>query len=605
MSNYMQKGSSSNSQNIASVSGLRRSVSLTPVRFRNNVQSPPGAPRKASSNGTGWNRAVERPPPIALPPPLERTSSVINTWKEPELSHTVTEKDCLTLRRMPAVGVPNGALQGLLRTDSTTRLKMSPRTEEGASVLKALSQSDDEASLMMSIDGNGNVDKEELEKNLVDVKIQNMTWRNLKWSRDDNVSLLNVSTPDQQVRLRNTLGTDVFLGLDVKAICESPLFTVEGCIPLDGGSGYAYRLKWHRKPSVVLIVDAKVAEGRFHNTALEEIRDEMKGGYPVEWTNRSSQESSQEEKEAEEVTGLNRSFTPPVNNNLLLPMPEVSQVYKRKARDGPQYAWVEHNGSRTLRNEFMKQGHRVEVVSVFPDDTWPALNFRSLDGGIVSIDMHKSGSVGPYFVQAEEFEKHMELVSEEELTKEKPSVEQTSGGSMSEKQSRSKLASLDALQRAQANCPDSNDLPINDKKRKAVENPEEDMEEEVKEASTPPPKKRRGRPKGSKKKKKSDVPFASVVSNQTEYFKMRDERQHQEAILTSIQRANGVKRGAVTRKRRLTTMDGTSTKYGVEGVLNKAGIISPISSPTKVQQTLVRSWSEISDLAGVDQPRCD
>ena len=603
MSNYMQKGSSSNSQNIASVSGLRRSVSLTPVRFRNNVQSPPGAPRKASSNGTGWNRAVERPPPIALPPPLERTSSVINTWKEPELSHTVNtwngkivgtmEKDCLTLRRMPAVGVPNGALQGLLRTDSTTRLKMSPRTEEGASALKALSQSDDESSLMMSIDGNGNVDKEELEKNLVDVKIQNMIWRSLKWSRDDNVSLLNVSTPDQQVRLRNTLGTDVFLGLDVKAICESPLFTVEDCIQLDGGSGYAYRLKWHRKPSVVLIVDAKVAEGRFHNAALEEIKDEMKGGYPVEWTNRSSQESSQEEKESEEVTGLNRSFTP--NHNLLLPMPEVSQVYKRKARDGPQYAWVEHESNRTLRNEFMKQGHRVEVVSVFPDGTWPKLYFRSLDGGIVTQDMHQSGCVGDYFVSAEEFEKHMELVSEEELTKEKPSVEQTSGGSMSEKQSRSKLASLDALQRAQANATDTNNKSIPKKKG-------EKRKADLQDSTPPVEKKKVGRPKGSKKVTSEYIPFADVITNGKQKSSMQALRDQQEALLFLAQNPTRLAR---RNKRQRFTTDGTSTKYGVEGVLNKAGIISPISSPTKVQQTLVRSWSEISDIAGVDQPRCD
>ena len=183
--------------------------------------------------------------------------------------------------------------------------------------------------------------------------------------------------------------------------------------------------------------------------------------------NESEEESEDEEPEGEkETTGLNRSFSPEP-----LVMPKVGDIYMRKARDGPQYAWVEHNGSRTLRNEFMKQGHRVEVVSLFPDDTWPALNFCSLDGGIVSIDMHISGpNFNPYFVRVEDFYKHMELVSEEGLSKEKPSVEQKSGGSMSEQQSRSLLASKDAFKRAQLNAKDSSNKSSKDKKRKAVDN---------------------------------------------------------------------------------------------------------------------------------------
>ena len=178
---------------------------------------------------------------------------------------------------------------------------------------------------------------------------------------------------------------------------------------------------------------------------------------------------------------------------------------------------------------------------------------------------------------------------------ERQSVEQRSGGSMSEQQSRSRLASLDALKRAQANAPDNNDLPINEKKRKAVENPEEHMEEasaggektdsfvkrlenwvenQIQDMSTPPPKSEDVEDQRFEKQKKSDVPFAAVVSNQTEYFKMHDERQQQEAIMTSIQRANGAKRGAVTRKRRLTTTDGTNTRHAVVGEINDQGVLS-------------------------------
>jgi hypothetical protein len=65
----------------------------------------------------------------------------------------------------------------------------------------------------------------------------------------------------------------------------------------------------------------------------------------------------------------------------------------------------------------MQTGHRVVVERVFPDATWPRLTFRSLEGGILALDKHASGSVGPYDVSAEEFEKHMEVVSEKKSSK--------------------------------------------------------------------------------------------------------------------------------------------------------------------------------------------
>ena len=260
------------------------------------------------------------------------------------------------------------------------------------------------------------------------------------------------------------LGASELMGLDLVDLCSRPEFTVM-CV-VQTFTGRMYHMTWNAAPSVKLIVTEATAKLMF-------LREDDEGAVEVPtvnaqlYGNESEEESEDEEPEGEkETTGLNRSFSPEP-----LVMPKVGDIYMRKARDGPQYAWVEHNGSRTLRNEFMKQGHRVEVVSLFPDDTWPALNFCSLDGGIVSIDMHISGpNFNPYFVRVEDFYKHMELVSEEGLSKEKPSVEQKSGGSMSEQQSRSLLASKDAFKRAQLNAKDSSNKSSKDKKRKAVDN---------------------------------------------------------------------------------------------------------------------------------------
>ena len=401
--------------------------------------------------------------------------------------------------------------------------------------------------------------------------------------------------------ITSLLGASKVMGIDLVELCSSPEFTVTRVIQTNVGR--MYHMVWNKAPSVKLIVSEAAANLMFlHNSEDAEGAVELPTEHPCQCgtmipftaqlcgKTRCLNESEEEEPEAEkENTGLNRSFTPEP-----LPVPKVDATYGRKARDGPQYAWVEaFNGNTTKHNEFMQPGHRVIVELVFERDGKRIVRFKTTDI-VLTSDM--CGDPRVYFAELYDFHKHMELVSEEGFSKEKPSVEQRSGGSMSEQQSRSRLASLDALQRAQANAKDSNDLPINDKKRKAVENPEEDMAEEVEEASTPPPKKRgRGRPKGSTNKKKSDVPFAGVVSNQTEYFKMHDERKEQEAILTSIRRANGVKRGAATRKRKFTTRDGTSNRHAVVGEINDQGVLSPVNSPSNLCRSL--SWYTGDSLA--------
>lgn len=404
--------------------------------------------------------------------------------------------------------------------------------------------------------------------------------------------------------LTDLLGEDVVMGLDLMALCGRPKFTVDRVIQTT--QGRMYHMVWNAGPSVKLIVSEATACLMFvHNREDAEGAVELPDHHPCQCgtmipftaqlcgktrcLNESDKEESEDEKEN---TGLNRSFSP-----FVLPVPKVGATYVRKARDGPQYQWVEPLDGAQKRNEFMKPGHRVVVLKYVHQPTFVVVTFESLDGGILTSDMCGSGGKFIYKVELSDFNKHMELVPEKAAA-EKPSssVEQRSGGSMSEQQSRSRLASLDALKRAQANAKDINDVSINDKKRKAVENPEEDMAEEVEEASTPPPKKRgRGRPKGSTNKKKSDVPFAGVVLNQTEYFKMNDERQQQEAILTSIQRANGVKRGAATRKRKFTTRDGTNTRHAVVGEINDQGVLSPVNSPSNLCRSL--SWDTGDSLA--------
>ena len=282
------------------------------------------------------------------------------------------------------------------------------------------------------------------------------------------------------------------------------------------------------------------------------------------------------ENSQEEIEPLNRSFAPEPP----LQMPKVGAIYVRKARDGPQYAWVEHKTSRTLRNEFMKQGHRVEVVHLFPDDMWPKLYFRSLDGGILTLDMHQSdGYFGDYYVNVEDFYKHMELVTEEAaLQKPTSSVEQKSGGSMSEEQSRSKLASMDALKRAQANAKDSNDVPISDKKRKAVENPEEDK------CSTPT----------------KQIKLCNSVKSPTKYWKSVEQIQQQEAIMLQIEKQVHGKRRSV-RLPRSITYDGTNTRHAVEGV-NRNGITSPLRSPSNLSRSI--SWQNNEDIKTLRELEC-
>ena len=446
------------------------------------------------------------------------------------------------------------------------------------------------------------------------VQEQSRNWEQASFDYDEQVTLNHEGKSISEIT-----GNLPCCGLDVMALCKDPEFTVECVVPLPAspytnGIPRVYHMHWNKAPSVKLIVDEATACFMFlHNREDAEGAVEVPDHHPCQCgtmipftaqlcgKTRCLNESEEEESEAEkETTGLNRSFSPEP-----LPDPKVDATYKRKERVGEPYAWVEPGGWSSTSGgrrvpikctEYMTKGYRVVIDSVRMREGQQIIRFETADG-ILTSDMCGSGG-RKYFAELSDFHRHMELVSEEGLSKEKPSasVEQTSGGSMSEQQSRSRLASLDALQRAQANAKDSNDLPINDKKRKAVENPEEDMAEEVEEASTPPPKKRgRGRPKGSTNKKKSDVPFAGVVGNQTEYFKMHDQRQQQEAILTSIQRANGVKRGAATTKRKFTTRDGTSNRHAVVGEINDQGVLSPVNSPSNLCRSL--SWDTGDSLA--------
>jgi len=693
MSSFVAKG---NSHNIASGSGLTRSVSMTPEQFH-RLRTAPGAPRKP--------RGYDQMPPNMQNMFPEYQRSVGRTLLSPSgpgaTPNTMTPDTNMsgtTLRRtfsaIPGQGIggflppPNGSIQGLNRISDSTDRSLDEKIQQVEKELKeqfknhqkrrrrwgrarsptlgnineSLSPRTDVAvqtlSVMNACDSDGNVSNAQLDQNTIDEGVQTaakqQSLRELKslqnsmcgfrYSSEETRDFTNtlvtlqdliqerssewdisVFDYEEQVTLEHgdtieamkALLGDAVVGFDLVELYARPAFTVTRFVLIDNGVGSSvrygkmYHMTWNANPSVKLIVPASTALCVF-NRVNDVDSDDAEGAFELTdhhpcqcgtmipltaqlcGKTRCLNESDEEPEDEKENKGLNRSFAPEPP----LVMPKVGDIWVRKARDGPQYAWVEHQKtSRTLLHEYMKQGHRAKVVHVFPDEMWPKMYFQSLDGGICTPDMHQAGGYyGDYYASVEDFYKHMELVTEEpDVQKPTSSVEQKSGGSMSEQQSRSRLASLDALKRAQANAPDNNDLPINEKKRKVVENPEEDMEEE---ASTPPPKKRgRGRPKGSKNKKKSDVPFAGVVSNQTEYFKMHDERMQQEAILTSIQRANGAKRGAVTRKRRLTTTDGTSTRHAVVGEINDQGVLSPVNSPSNLCRSL--SWDTGDSLSEI------
>ena len=691
MSSFVANG---NSQNIASGSGLTRSLSMTPEQLQRSLRlrTAPGAPRKPK----GYD---QMPPNMQrMFPEYRSVGEDVNTLSPHALTRgntvdTITPGTMLrrTFSAMPGQGAgsflppPNGSIQGLIRVaDSTERIatdlkrSRSPtpvlgqsasqvlqhfgrsRSPTLANVNEVFSPRTDDAvqtlSVMNACDSDGNVNTVALDESTINAGVQqaakaqrleelrnleksmsgfrystqetrdfttaldalkdvvqskSIIWEQASFNYEEQVTLDHEEKSFAEIT--SLLGESQVMGLDLMELCSSPNFTVV-CV-VQTNVGRMYHMTWNSMPSVKLIVDEVTADLMFlHN--LEDVEGavelpdhhQCQCGTMIPLTaqlcgkTRCLNESEEEEPEKEN-TGLNRSFSPepfPASASAL----KVNATYKRKERDGEPYAWVEpggwHNTSGGGRvpikcTEYMTKGYRVVIDKVTRREDDLVVRFETADG-ILTNDMCGSGG-RKYYAERLDFHKHMELVSEEGLSKEKPSssVEQTSGGSMSEQQSRSRLASLDALQRAQANAKDSNDLPINDKKRKAVENPEEDMAEEVEEASTPPPKKRgRGRPKGSTKKK-SDVPFAGVVSNQTEYFKMHDERQEQEAILTSIQRANGVKRGAATTKRKFTTRDGTSNRHAVVGEINDQGVLSPVNSPSNLSRSL--SWDNGDSLA--------
>ena len=264
--------------------------------------------------------------------------------------------------------------------------------------------------------------------------------------------------------ITSLVGSSEVLGLDLLELCSLPNFTVARVVQTTVGR--IYHMTWNASPSVKLIVDEAsglIMFKRVNDDVEVPTEHPCQCGTMIPLTaqlcgkTRCDNESEEEESEDEAVEPLNRSLTPEP-----LPDPEVGATYVRKERDGSPYEWVATFANPITQKEFTQPGHRVVVRKLWAP-SYKAVLFES-KGGILSSDMAKSTDTFLYKAELSDFHRHMELSS---------SVEQTSGGSMSEQQSRSKLASLDALKRAQINATNSNNVPINDKKRKAVENPDD------------------------------------------------------------------------------------------------------------------------------------
>lgn len=561
MSNYMQKGKSSNftSAKVTFADNAMRTPALT--RTRSII---PNAPFKAPRP---LHRGVEQSVDVTD----EKTDAVfrINEANEPvglELRRTYSA--------MPGSGQIGGFIMGpqagaMLGIDtslppkkrvvspSTERLTrsrsptlsnineaLSPRTDFAVEGLKSLSQED---AVLSAIDSDGNVNVDALNANtILNATKENARAKYLQALKDLNDAATN-------------------------------------CLNIEGANWPSY---FHTHLKEVSVLHEYM---EFKGNGVEKSGEERTevSTPPVErqctgcLTGQANQMAhsclgfASAENSQEEIEPLNRSFSPEP-----LVMPKVGDIYVRKARDGPQYAWVEHEKtSRTLLHEFMKQGHRAKVVHVFPDEVSPSMYFQSLDGGICTRDMHQAGGYCDYYCSVEDFYKHMELVREEaDVQKPTSSVEQKSGGSMSEEQSRSRLASMDALKRAQANAKDSNDVPISDKKRKAVENPEEDK------CSTPT----------------KQIKLRNSVKSPTKYWKSVEQRQQQEAIMLQIQKQVHGKRRSVRLPRNIT-YDGTNTRHAVEGV-NRNGVTSPLRSPTNLSRSI--SWQNDEDIKTLRELEC-
>lgn len=642
MSRFVAK---SNSVNNTSASGLSRSFSMTPEQFRSRVQSPPGAPEKPK----GWERMTpnqQRMFPEYIRS-IEGSLSPSGPGATVSTPDTNTNMSSNTLRRtysaLPGqvdgfMPPPNGSIQGLLRTSDSTERSVAttafnrsrsptlaninealpPRTDAAVNVVLNATDSDGNVNVNALNEGTVNEGLKQAAKrealdalnlfvrrasvcesfNTLETRMcyqaldaardaleqRNGEWDSCSFDFGEQVTLDN----EKSITEIGALLGDAALGVDVADICAQPEFTVSRVVVVSttsvNTSGRVYHLTWNASPTVKLIVRAETAfvlfNRRANEAAVEEPQNkciecgvDMGPDNPRQLCGKTrcagygydTQEEEEQIENPEDVSQpLNRSFSPDNVPELI-----VGSIYQRKEREGEPIPWVETNVTMVHPpyREYMQPGHRVVILAnAHPDPR--IVTFKSLNGGILTSDVYltdKYGNTFTYVADKFDFLKHMELVAKESSV-EKPTASVKSGGTLGGRKGVNKLTG------------------VNSNKRKAVDN-SEDMQ---KEPSTPPKKRGRGRPKGSTKKKKSDVPFAGVVSSQTEYFKMHDERQQQEAILTSIQRANGVKRRAVTTKRQFTTKDGTNTRHAVVGEINENGILSPTNSPSNLCRSL--SW---------------
>ena len=461
MSNYMQKGKSSN---FASASTAFASETMTTPTLTRTRSIIPNAPYKAPhslhrgveqgeqgevNNGLQLRRTYSAMPGsgqvggFIMGPQAGAMLGIENRLISPS-----TER----MRRSPTpVLGETGELYTRSRSPTLANLNeaLSPRTDLAVSGLKSLSQED---AVFKAIDSEGNVDVTALNANTV----------------------LNATKENARAKYLQALN-------DLNDAAEN-------CLNIEGANWPSY---FHTHLKEVSVLQEYM---KFKGNGVEEPVEEPKRQCTGCLTDQPNQMAhsclgfASAENTQEEIEPLNRSFTPEP-----LPVPKPWDIYKRKERVGEPYAWVRRKQAPRTKCigpqvEYMQPGYKVVVNKQWDyecNGVKRYVMFGSQEGILCKDLGSTSESQTKYYIaELDDFHKHMELVSEEGLSKEKPSVEQTSGGSMSEEQSRSRLASLDALQRAQANAKDSNDLPINDKKRKAVDNPEEDMAEEVEEAST-------------------------------------------------------------------------------------------------------------------------
>lgn len=270
--------------------------------------------------------------------------------------------------------------------------------------------------------------------------------------------------------------------------------------------------------------------------------------------------------------------------------PKVNSMWQRVTRgEKNPVKWVipkfEANGNLVALNpdgvqwEYMQKGHKVSIAHDPTDKDKRFVTFVS-GSGITSNDTSTTDTF--YWAALEDFYKFMEPFEEEVIIEnpEEMHVEpNTTGGNMTEKQSRSRLASLDVLRRTQANAKDSNDTSINDKKRKADNDGAGSSSYSTSPRKKVIVKRNVGRPKGSKNK----------TYDYKEFWENHDMIEQQKAIALQIemQLNPNMRRSTRSNQPSILTSDGTSNRHAVEGTIVK-GVTVPLSP----NRELTRSWSE-------------